>query len=207
MQRTRRTQAERTAATRALLLAATVDSLVDSGYRGTTTSDVARRAGVSYGALLHHFPTKASLLCAAVEHLFEERITEFRKAMADLPSDASKTETSIDVLWEMFQGPTFTAWLELWVAARTDPEISEAVCRVDQQFSDTSIEIFRELYADETAENPDLPRIAIGILYAFLDGLTLSRLIPGHQPMDSQELLDVFKLLVSSALPTDPERT
>ena len=51
---TRRTQAERTATTRAALLAATVDVLVERGYRATTTQDVARRAGVSYGALLHH---------------------------------------------------------------------------------------------------------------------------------------------------------
>jgi AcrR family transcriptional regulator len=207
MEPVRRTQAERTAATRAGLLAATVDSLVESGYRRTTTADVARRAGVSYGALLHHFPTKATLLCAAVEHLFDQRIAEFRKAMADLPPDSPKAETAIDVLWTMFQGPTFTAWLELWVAARTDSEISDAVCRVDQQFVDTSIEIFRELFADETAQNPDLPRIAIGVLYAFLDGLTLSRLIPGHQPTDPLELLSVFKLLISTALPTDPERT
>ena len=62
MERVRRTQAERTASTRAALLAATVDSLVERGYRGTTTSDVARRAGVSYGALLHHYPTKADVL-------------------------------------------------------------------------------------------------------------------------------------------------
>ena len=207
MERVRRTQAERTAATRAALLTATVDSLVESGYRRTTTADVARRAGVSYGALLHHFPTKTSLLCAAVEHLFEQRIAEFRKVMANVPPDSPKAETAIDVLWTMFQGPAFTAWLELWVAARTEPEISAAVCRVDQQFFETSVEIFRELFADETAQNPDLPRIAIGILYAFLDGLTLSRLNPGHQPTDPLELLSVFKLLISTALPTDPDRT
>src|SRR2546421_9400780 len=111
----RRTQAERTATTRAALLAATVDTLVERGYRGTTTSDVARRAGVSYGALLHHYPTKADLLCAAVEHLLDARIAEFRKAMANLPPQTPTREASIDVLWSMFQGPTFTAWLELYV--------------------------------------------------------------------------------------------
>src|SRR3954469_10927661 len=112
----RRTQAERTATTRAALLAATVDSLVERGYRGTTTQDVARRAGTSYGALLHHFPTKADLLCAAVGHLLEQRVAEFRKAMADLPPDAAKADAAIDVLWSMFNSPTFVAWHELWVA-------------------------------------------------------------------------------------------
>src|SRR3954470_24626349 len=165
----RRTQAERTATTRAALLAATVDTLVERGYRGTTTSEVARRAGVSYGALLHHFPTKADLLCAAVGHLFDQRVTEFRKAMADVPPDAPKADAAIDTLWTMFQGSTFTAWLELWVAARTDQELAAAIGPVDAQFMQTSQDVFREVFAAETADNADLPRIAVGLTYAVLD--------------------------------------
>ena len=107
----RRTQAERTATTRAALLTATVDCLVDRGYRGTTTTAVARRAGVSHGALLHHFPAKVDLLTAAVAHLFDQRTTEFRKAMADLPPEADRGPAAVDLLWAMFSGPTFLAWL------------------------------------------------------------------------------------------------
>jgi AcrR family transcriptional regulator len=204
MAQIRRTQAERTAATRAALLTATVDTLVESGYRNTATQAVAKRAVVSYGALLHHFPTKADLLSAAVQHLFDQRIAEFRKAMADIPPDVPKVDAAIDTLWAMFQGPTFSAWLELWVAARTDPELAGAVTRVDQQFVDTSTEIFRELFAEETAEDPDLPRLAIGMTYTFLDGLALSHQYADYRPYDSDELLGVFKLLVSTAMPTDP---
>jgi AcrR family transcriptional regulator len=207
MAQIRRTQAERTAATRAALLKATVDTLVESGYRNTATQAVAKRAGVSYGALLHHFPTKADLLAAAVQHLFDQRIAEFRKAMADIPPDRPKVDAAIDTLWTMFQGPAFTAWLELWVAARTDPELAGAVTRVDKQFVDTSVEIFRELFADETAANPDLPRLAIGMTYTFLDGLALSHHFPDYSPYDSAELLGVFKLLVSTTMPTEPGAT
>src|SRR3954464_9541519 len=122
----RRTQAERTAAPRAALRAATVDTLVERGYRGTTTSDVARRAGVSYGALLHHYPTKADLLCAAVAHVRDQRLGEFRKAMADLPPQTVTRDAAIDVLWSMFKGPMFTAWLELWLGGRAAPAHSGA---------------------------------------------------------------------------------
>jgi AcrR family transcriptional regulator len=205
MAQVRRTQAERTAATQARLLAATVDELVETGYRHTSTQAIARRAGVSYGALLHHFPAKADLLTAAVQHLLELREAEFRKAMADLPPDTPKAQAAIDVLWSMFQGPAFTAWLELRVAARTDAELQAAVAAVDQRFHDTSIEIFRELFVDETAVAPDLPRLSVGILFTFLDGLALSRLIPMQQPTDPDELLSVFTALVTAALPTPSE--
>src|SRR3954466_5142483 len=207
MAQVRRTQAQRTAATRAALLAATVDTLVENGYRNTSTQAVAKRAGVSYGALLHHFPTKADLLSAAVQHLFDQRIAEFRKAMADIPPDVPKVDAAIDTLWTMFQGPAFTAWLELWVAARTDPELAGAVTRVDRRFVDTTTEIYRELFAEETAEDPALPRHAIGMTYTFLDGLALSHQFPAYRPADSDELLGVFKLLVSTAMPTDPQQS
>src|SRR5204862_5492808 len=64
--RQRRTQAERSAATQALLLDATIDSLVEVGYANTTTTGIAERAGVSRGAQMHHFPSKGELVAAAV---------------------------------------------------------------------------------------------------------------------------------------------
>jgi AcrR family transcriptional regulator len=196
-----RTQAERTAATRATLLQATIETLVEAGYRHTTTQAIAKRAGTSYGALLHHFPTKADLLCAAVRHVLEQRTAEFRKAMADLPPGTRKSDAAIDTLWSMFSTPTFIAWHELWTAARTDPELAAAVAEVDKQFVDTSADIFRELFADETSADTELPRLAVGVTFAFLDGLATAALIPGYQPYNCDELLAVFKLLAANAMP------
>src|SRR5258708_8946923 len=62
----RRTQAQRTAATRAALLEATVECLVSHGFGGATTTEVAHRAGASPAALLHHFPAQPDPLRAAL---------------------------------------------------------------------------------------------------------------------------------------------
>jgi AcrR family transcriptional regulator len=199
----RRTQAQRTAATRAALLGATVDCLVESGYRGTTTTAVAGRAGVSHGALLHHFPTKADLIGAAIAHLIEQRTAEFRKAMADLPPQAERAAAAVDLLWSIFSGPTFVAWLELWVAARTDPEIAPVAVRLDREFVSSSEDVFREVFAEETALNPDLPRLAVGVVFTYLTGLATGRLAPGYEPAPADELLAVFKLLIAPALPAE----
>ena len=67
---------------RARLLEATVDCLVERGFAGTSTTLVSERAGVSRGAQLHHFPTKNTLVVAAVEHLTEVRGAELRAAAA-----------------------------------------------------------------------------------------------------------------------------
>lgn len=206
MARVRRTQAERTATTRAALLDATVACLVERGYGRTTTTDVARRAGVSAGALLHHFPTKIDLLCAAVGHLFDQRNEEFRKAMADLTPGVDRTTAAIDLLWSFFSGPTFIAWVELWVAARTDPDLAGPLARLDREFLASSEAVFGELFADEVAADPGLPRVALGLVFSLMDGLALCRLVPGYQPIDTKEVLEVFTMLVHSALPTGQER-
>ena len=67
--RTRRTLAERSNETRGLLLDATIESLIDRGYRDTTTTDVVRRAGLTRGAQVYHFPRKIELVQAATLHL------------------------------------------------------------------------------------------------------------------------------------------
>lgn len=125
----RRTQAQRTAGTQAKLLDATIDCLVELGFARTSTQEIARRAGVSRGAQLHHYPTKESLVIAAVEHLVDKRLSEILETEPD-------PERGIEVLNEAFSGPLFYAALELWVAARTDPALHEAMIPLERRVAD-----------------------------------------------------------------------
>src|SRR5438105_12392844 len=68
-ERSRRTQAERRASTRTALLDAAIDCLVEEGYANTTTRRIAERAGVTPGAVHHHFSAKAELRTASVSHI------------------------------------------------------------------------------------------------------------------------------------------
>src|SRR4051794_32796990 len=130
---TRVPQEERTRAMRARLLEATVELLVERGYAGTSTTLVSQRAGVSRGAQLHHFPTKNDLVIAAVEHLSDARRDELRAGTAELPRGRRRTRAVLDMLADHFTGPVFTAALELWVAARTDPALHAAVAPLEQR--------------------------------------------------------------------------
>jgi AcrR family transcriptional regulator len=199
--RARRTQAERTAATRSALLDATFATIVELGYRGTTTTEVAHRAGVSPGALLHHFPTKADLLSAAIADIVQRRQEEYRKAVARLGPAEDKLDASIDLLWSMYSGPTFTAWLELWVAARTDPDLAAAITEVDRQFMADSKQQFADMFADDPAVLP----IGLHLAFAVMDGLALARVFDGYEPHPTDEVLETFKAMTH--LVTDMLRT
>jgi AcrR family transcriptional regulator len=71
----RRTQAERSEATRGALLAAGRRLFAERGYEGVSAEEVVRAAGVTRGALYHHFGGKAELLDAVYEQL-EREVTE-----------------------------------------------------------------------------------------------------------------------------------
>lgn len=129
----RRTQEERRTATRAALLDATIDCLVEYGYAGVTTTRVVERAGVSRGAQVHHFPTKAALVTEAVGHLARRQAAEIADDLDTLPNGAKRLEAVLDLLWRSHAGPLFQAALELWVAARTDPELAEALVDFDRE--------------------------------------------------------------------------
>jgi AcrR family transcriptional regulator len=116
---------------RARLLDATIDCLVEFGYAGTTVTRIAERAGVTRGAQVHHYRTKADLVTAAVTHL-AGRSAELGASMIEQAVQADDAVGELlDILWEMHKGPTFTAAVELWVAARTDPELSRHVSGIE----------------------------------------------------------------------------
>jgi AcrR family transcriptional regulator len=84
----RRTQAERTQETRTRILDAAVQVLRKKGYAHFRTADVAKAAGVSRGAQLHHFATKEKLVYATMEHVFHNVLeTSRNRARAVKPGD------------------------------------------------------------------------------------------------------------------------
>jgi AcrR family transcriptional regulator len=126
-----RSRSARTADSRALILDAAVACLVEEGYAGASTLAVQARAGVSRGRLLHHFPSRAELLVAAAEHLSTTVLAGVRQRaaalMADQPAGRERVDRAIDLMWATFQEPPFWAAVELWTAARTDPELRAAL--------------------------------------------------------------------------------
>jgi AcrR family transcriptional regulator len=174
--RRQRTQEERSAETRAKLLDATIECLYELGYARTTTTEIADRAGVSRGAQLHHFPTKAELVTTAVDYLFERRNAEFREAFARLPAGPDRGAHAVDLLWSMVSGPTFYAFLELLVAARTDPQLKPAVAEIVRRFGEDVQKTYHDLFPERKTGGA-LDELAPFVTFALLEGLALDRIV------------------------------
>ncbi|MGK5529707.1 TetR/AcrR family transcriptional regulator [Streptomyces sp. URMC 129] len=120
-------QQDRSRATRRKLLDAAVECLVEMGWTGSTVTVVAERAGVSRGAAQHHFPTRESLITAAVEHVTRVRAAEIERELERLEIGTLPTEAVVELIVSWFIGVPFRAALELWVAASADPQLRELV--------------------------------------------------------------------------------
>jgi AcrR family transcriptional regulator len=191
----RPTKAERGAATRARLLDATVECLVELGWSGTSTTEVVRRAGVSRGAQVHHFPTKEDLVLAAVEHLCTRRMDEYRKAFEALPAPERTTDASLDLLRSLYAGPAVDAWLELALAARTDPVLHERFVAFERRFFAASLALFQETFPEVDAD-PAGARLALRLTFCLLDGLAVGRVI-GTDPAELDAVMDAYKVLIA----------
>ena len=169
--RRRRTQQERREATRAALLDATIECLIEYGYVGVTTLRVVERAGVSRGAQVHHFPTKAQLVAEAVGHLARRMSDELVRELASLPSGARRLDTALDRLWQVHSGPLYQAALELWVAARTDEELREQLVALERDINDAIRNGSSGLFGDFAAGRSF--RVNVEVALATMRGLAL----------------------------------
>jgi AcrR family transcriptional regulator len=163
----RRTQPERVEAMRGRLLDATIESLATSGYSGFSTNDVVRRAGVSRGALAHHFPTKADLVAAAADRLIELRAAEFRERFTAVPPRRRTVAKALDVLWSFFDDPSFHALLELVVAARTDAELRPVLATGMRHASEVTRQVFAESFP-ALAQQPFIAEVLDGVLALYV---------------------------------------
>ena len=111
---------------RARILDAVVSLLVETGYARTSTWAVCKRAQVSRGALLHHFPTRISLFVGAASHLAEAPLEVLDAKLAMTPAQ-QQPRVFLDWLWSTLDGDLFPVGLELLTAARTEPALLEAI--------------------------------------------------------------------------------
>ncbi|WP_338863170.1 TetR/AcrR family transcriptional regulator [Myxococcus stipitatus] len=155
----RRTQQERRETTRRKLLDATIETLVELGHARLTTVEVAKRAGVSQGALFTHFDTKEELLAAAVEHLFPRLIQDYLAGVGARPSGKDRIATAVDMLWAAFQRPELQAAIELYVAARTDQELQVALASVDGPHRENLHRVARELFPEAANAYPEFDSV------------------------------------------------
>lgn len=197
----RRTQQERSAGTRALLLEAAYNCLLDDGYAGTTVGRVQQRAQVARGTLLHHFPTRGALMAGVVEDIIERRLRVLTAPQPDDDIRPTNWDELVDLVWHELQGPPFAAALELWVAARTDADLRRALLPLQERIFAT---VHRGVTRLVGAENPRTPML-VQFTIDLLTGSHLAGIL--HPRAGTSAVIQAWKQalrVLADAEPADP---
>lgn len=113
MENKRRTQEERSAATREALISAARQLWGERGYADVGTPEIAGAAGVTRGAMYHQFADKAALFLAVVEVVEQDVMarlaTEVASSGASTPADAIR------------------AAVDAWLEVSGDPEVRQLI--------------------------------------------------------------------------------
>lgn len=181
----RRTQAERRAETRAALLEATIACLAEYGYANTSTQRINERAGVSRGALGHHFANKAELVTAALRHLTAKIGDELLAKLSQtttVRSDTRQFERLLDALWQVHTSTAFAAAMELWIAARTDPVLRAELLPLEREVTRLAREAVHRIFGDDTDRRHG--RTQVDAALATMRGLSILRFVAEPADVD-----------------------
>ena len=167
-------QQRKSALTRTTILEAAIDCLERYGYARTTTQLIAQTAGISRGAMLHHYATKQDLIAAVIDYTVYKRMESFIERIRALSEhERIDDHAGIELYWQSLLTREFAAYLELMVAARTDEELREIFLpkarHYDQVERDAVLAVFPEW------QNHPLYSLSMDFCIAAMGGLLLNR--------------------------------
>ncbi len=159
----RRRQAERTEATRAALIRATIDVICERGYAATTAAAIVERAEVTRGALQHHFGSIQELYLEVVAFVSRELVGEIEAEIATRDTLDQRVSAVAARYWHVYSGDDYVALLEIWIGSRNDAALRPRIDRLMRAITDK-----RSEYWNVMLSAMQLPRAELDILRATL---------------------------------------
>lgn len=168
-----RTQEERSATTRRKLIRSAVSCISELGYVNSTIEVVASHAGVSRGAVQHHFGSRNDLLVAVIED-FGSSLSTLNEIPADL-TFAQRVDAAIDLTWDMVKTPHFLAVVQIWLTMQHNPAIRPTIAK-EIKLIEQRLDAEWQMLFKEAAVPPERVASIRHLVLAMLRGLALRKL-------------------------------
>lgn len=196
-----RKQQERSARTKRALVQATIDLMVERGYSQLTVTEIAKRAGVSSGARVHHFSTKNDLVLAALKHSYQESIVKGRKSVHRLSQAKNPIRALFANLMDLYFDPFFLSSLELVLSTRMEPVLSKQLRQVIGAYHET----IRDVWVEALIQNRYARQDASAIYAMVLDtvrGMAMTSSWNPDTARNKRQARQVEALLMEAYAPT-----
>lgn len=168
-------QQRKSAQTRVAILEAAIDCLEKHGYARTTTQLIAETAGISRGAMLHHYATKQELIASVIDYAFYKRMEGFIDRVHGLTEEQRVHQNAgMEVYWQSILTREYMATLQLSVAARTDAELREILLPKHRKYDRVERETVLAAFP-EWSSKAELFELSMDFCIASMEGLLLNR--------------------------------
>ncbi len=117
----------RTEATRAALMAAAREALVDGGFEAATAREIARRADVNQALVFYHFGTVSDLLVAVLDEVSARRMASYRPLLEEARSLGDLFDAGGEVMASDLAGGDLAVLVALMTGARATPDLAAQV--------------------------------------------------------------------------------
>jgi len=163
-------------ATRANVIAAARECVAELGFASTSLREIARRSGVTSGAIQHHFGSYEAVLLAAVEDGVREIAASVDVAALPDEPTPQRGERILDLIWSHYERPEYLAYLEIYVNLMRDPNASAQARRSLAGSVEQLESLWHELLDQAFGSLPEKRRDVIRrTAFATLRGLAISR--------------------------------
>jgi len=196
--RGRRTQADRTAATRSRIIAAVLESISEVGFHRTTANEVTRRAGVTWGAVQHHFGGKDGMLVAVLEASFEHFASQLEDIPTSGPSLEERAALFIDGAWAHFSSSQYRCTFEILLDSVSRDSASPTSSWQGQMFRSWD-RIWRRIFHDSRLSGRE--HVVLGhYTVATLSGLASTLMLEGEGAKLRRDELALLKRMLAREL-------
>ncbi len=193
----RRQQKVRSSETRALLIEAAVALLQTVGFAGTTTALIANRAGVTTGALHHHYGSKDDLMIDVLDDA-TARIGSLLDQEGVALTGGFDARRFVDHLWRVYGDPAYWAVWEIVIGGRASEAFHRRVVAHRRDTIETVVHPWIVRFVGDSAHHPDALRLFEFMLIA-IRGLSLERFLH-RDPAYFESHLDLLAALVGPRL-------
>lgn len=171
-----------------------MSAIHELGYAAVTTAIISQRAGLSRGAFLHHFHTKAELMAAVVKMVFDDEMAQYQDIVQT--ADMDRLSQWPRILWSVLSRPSGIAVLEILQAARSDADLAQLVGPTQKAAEEGALKKMLEAYGGDE----DTARSVMRLMVWAIRGLSLSDMILP----DKQATLGAVNLLANMLLAFTP---
>lgn len=177
-----------------MLIEAAIQVIHRTGYNSATTAAIADEAGVSRGAIIYHFGTRAQLMSEVIASVYKREHQQY-ELLQKQGHDGSAIGEWPDMLWEVLSQPSGMAVIEILQASRSDPELAELVRPAQEQIELISAKGMLDRFG-WTDEKETLA--AVRLFVWAIRGLSIAQVLV-RDPSEIERSIRFFRKMVTHA--------